>query len=343
MKLAGRQVEAFMARPDPAVATVLVYGPDAGLVAQRARDLARKVVDDLDDPFRVTELAADDLKDAPGRLVEEAQALCLMGGRRLVRVRHGADLIAPAVRDLLALPDQAGFVVIEAGELGSGSKLRRLVEDAKRAAALPCYREEAAALGETIRQALEREGLTIEPAAMDHLTRHLGGDRLLTQREVEKLALYMADAPERRVRLEDAAAVVGDSAALDLDDIVHAAILGDAAKVERGLARLLAEGGPPQRVLRAAANVLMRLLRLQAEVSAGTPAMTAIKAARPPIFWKLEGTYAQALRRWSACRLLEGLALLQEAETRCRTGQPEPVICRAALASLIRLPGPARG
>ena len=142
MKLKANGVEDFLAKPDPAVATVLLYGPDAGLAGERARRLARLVVDDLTDPFRVSELAADDLRTAPGRLVEEAQALCMLGGRRLVRVRDAADAIAPSVRELLALPAQEGFVLLEAGDLGGSSSLRRLVEEAPKAAALPCYRDE---------------------------------------------------------------------------------------------------------------------------------------------------------------------------------------------------------
>jgi DNA polymerase-3 subunit delta len=161
---------------------------------------------------------------------------------------------------------------------------------------------------------------------------------MLTRSELEKLALYLHDQPDRRVRLADAAAVIGDSSALQLDDVIHAAVLGDAAAMERGFERLLAEGEAPQRVLRMASLLLMRLLRLHADASGGKGLEAAVKAARPPIFWKLQDSYLKAMRRWTPSALGEGLALLQDAERRCRTGQPETAVCRAALASLLRLP-----
>ena len=42
--LKGAQVDAFLARPDPARPVVLVFGPDAGLVRERAEALIRGAV-----------------------------------------------------------------------------------------------------------------------------------------------------------------------------------------------------------------------------------------------------------------------------------------------------------
>jgi DNA polymerase-3 subunit delta len=343
LKLATGRVDGFLARPDPAVATVLLYGPDAGLVAERARRLGRSVVQALDDPFRVSELAADELRDAPGRLVEEAQALCMLGGRRLVRVRDAGDGIAAAVKDLLALPQQEGFVVLEAGELGGGSSLRKLIEAAPRAMALPCYRLEDRDLAGFVRELLAEHGLQAEPDAFAHLVANLGGDRGVTRAEIAKLALHQADAPGRRVTLADAAGLIGDSSAMSLDDAVHAAVLGEAGRLERALERLLAEGEAPVRILRVAATFLLRLLRLQAEVAGGSPIEAAIKAARPPIHFRAQPVVGAALRRWSGDALVAGLALLQQAEIRCKTtGMPEALICRAALDQLAALVPAAR-
>lgn len=339
MKLTAGRVEAFLARPDPAVATVLLYGPDAGLVAERARRLALRVVDSLDDPFRVSELSADELRQTPGRLVEETQALCLMGGRRLVRVRDAGDGVAPAVRDVLALPDPAGFVLLEAGELGSGSSLRRLVEQSPRAAALPCFLPDEADLAGQVRALLAEHGLEATPDAFDHLTAHLGGDRALTRGEIEKLALYLGPGA-RRVELADAAAVVGDSSALSLDDAIHAALLGERRKLEEALDRLLAAGQAPVGILRLTAAFVWRLLRLKAEIAGGKPVDLVLRTARPPIHFRAAPQVRAMLARWSGDALAAALDLLQAAEIRCKsTGSPDALICRAALAQLAGLAG----
>ena len=51
----------FVARPDPTAIAVLVYGPDEGLVRERAAALARTVVESPDDPFRIADMSGDAL------------------------------------------------------------------------------------------------------------------------------------------------------------------------------------------------------------------------------------------------------------------------------------------
>src|SRR6202045_1953782 len=98
--LKAAQVDAFVARPDPTRPVVLVFGPDAGLVRERAEALVRASVADPKDPFQLARLDGDDLAGEPTRLVEEANTIPLFGGRRAVWVRAGGRNFAPAVEAL---------------------------------------------------------------------------------------------------------------------------------------------------------------------------------------------------------------------------------------------------
>lgn len=332
MKIQAKAADALLARPPKDLATVLLFGQDAGLVAERAKRLALKIVPALDDPFQVSELDPDQLEREPARLVEEAQALCLMGGRRLVRVRNADDRVAAACRQLLALDDQAGFVLMEAGELPAGSKLRRAVEASpKAAAAIPCYRADERALPAYVRDTARELGLLLEAEALDYLVAHLGGDRLVTRAELEKLALYTLDRQGRPVTLADAAAVVGDSGAVEVDEAVRAAILGEQARLDRALDRLLAEGAHPSRLLGACTRTLLQALRLKGEVASGKP----LTSALGPVHFRQHDLMTGLIRDWPAHRLVAALARIQDAEIRTRrAGAPDELLCREALASL---------
>src|SRR6516165_12788103 len=132
-------IEKFLARPDPARPVVLVFGPDAGLVSERVKALIKASVDDVNDPFSLVRLEAEEIGVNPARLVEEAQTIPLFGGRRAVWAKAGSRNIAPAVEAVLELPASECRVVIEAGDLRKSAPLRALCERAKNAAALPCY------------------------------------------------------------------------------------------------------------------------------------------------------------------------------------------------------------
>src|SRR5246127_5367115 len=97
----GRDIDSFLARPDPGRPIILLYGPDAGLVRERADALIASAVDDPNDPFSLVRLDGDELATEPSRLVDEAMTVPLFGGRRAIRVRAGSRSFASGV-DALA-------------------------------------------------------------------------------------------------------------------------------------------------------------------------------------------------------------------------------------------------
>jgi DNA polymerase III subunit delta len=339
VKLAGQSLERFLRQPAADLPVVLVYGPDQGLVRERVERLIGAVLDDPGDPFRLSELGADALRADPGRLLDEARSLCLVGGRRVVRVRQAGDQATAACRALLGLETVAALIVIDAGELGPSSSLRRLIDAAPKAAAIACYRDEGRDLGALVDRLLAEHDLHVEADARAYLIEHLGADRGITRSELAKLALYLADpddpaggGPAPRVTLEAAAQVVGDSAALDLDDLVHAAALGDARQVERCLDRLLGEGEAPVRLLRALANHVTRLYVLALRIEAGEGIEQVIDRARPPIHFRRKASVRTELGRWPAARSAAALCRLVEAEIGCKTtGWPAAALCRRAV------------
>jgi DNA polymerase-3 subunit delta len=330
MKIGPARVEGFLKRPGAAIRAVLLYGGDAGLVRERAERLAGTVVDDIGDPFRVGLISGQRLLDDPARLADEAAALSLTGGRRVVRLREVGDRNAAGLASFLEDPVGEALVVVEAGELGARSSLRRLFEAASNAAAIGCYGDEGVALERVIEDTLDAGGVTATPDALAFLAAHLGSDRQVTRREIEKLVLYVGEGG--RARLEDAMACVGDSVAVSLDDVVFAAGEGDIAGLDRALERIWMEGGSPVAVLRAMARHLQRLHLATAKRAAGGDVKAVMKGLRPPVFWKQEPAFARQLERWTGDRLLAAVDRTMAAELRCkRSGAPVALICHRAL------------
>jgi len=334
VKLPAGRVEGFLRRPDPEIRAVLFYGPDTGLARERADNLARSICPDLRDPFRVADLAASVLAGDPARLADEAAQIGLMGGRRVVRVREAGDALAPLFVRFLA--DAGGgdtLVIAEAGELSARSALRRAFDDAPRAAAIGCYPDSARDLAQVVRDAFAAHRIGASRDALDFLVEHLGEDRLLTRAELEKLTLYAGDGGH--IELDDARAVIADSAALSLDDALFAAAEGDAASLDRALARVFQEGESPVTIIRALLRHLQRLHLLAARIADGGSVEDAIRAARPPIFFKAQDSYRRQLQRWSMGRLARALERVAEAEFRMKlTGLPAETICREAMFAL---------
>jgi DNA polymerase-3 subunit delta len=336
----SRDADSFLQHTAPGLGAVLLYGPDAGLVRERAEALVRRVVEDPGDAFRVCELTADSVEEDPARLADEAAALPLFGGRRVVRLRGAGDDLADIVRAVLADPGPAALLVVEAGELRSRSSLRALFEGERNAAAIACYRDEERDIGRLVQGELGRRGIAIEPEAIEYLSANLGSDRGLTRAEIEKLALHAGEGPGVRVTLEDARACIGDSAWLALDDLVFALAEGEMATLDRVLERSLLEGVAAVRILRAAAQHVMRLHRVVGLMEQGQSAERAVASLRPPAFTRDRPRLMRQAGLWSAADLGRALSRLLEAEEACkRTGAPDALLCSRAL---IEIAGRAR-
>jgi DNA polymerase-3 subunit delta len=335
VKIQGRSIAAYLRKPDARARATLLYGPDQGLVRERAEALVRGVVPDPKDPFRLASLSAAELADDPARLADEAAAIPFFGGRRAIRVSGVGDRAVAAIENFLAAPPAGdALVVIEAGDLSPRSTLRRLFEDADNAAAIACYADAPEALEELIEQVFVQAGHRIDAEAVDYLKANLGADRGLTRSELDKLVTYMGSKPAT-VRLADAEAVVGDSGASKIDDICFAATAGDSVAVEKAFGRAIGEGESPVSILRAAQRHLQRLQILVDTVARGASARDAVQRLRPPVIFIVASRLQPQIQLWDEARARRAIELLTDAEIDCKsTGLPDEAICRRVLLAI---------
>lgn len=329
--LKGREIDAFVARPDAARPVVLVFGPDTGLVRERVEALIKASVDDPRDPFSLARLESDDLADGPQRVVEEATTVPLFGGRRAVLVKPGARNIVPAIETLLASPPADCRVVIEAGDLKRSAPLRALCEKSRSAAALPCYADDDRDLARLIDDELRAASLTIAPDARAALMPLLGGDRLASRGELRKLALYARG--KGRVEIGDVLAVVANASTLALDGVVDAAFAGRTVELESELSKADEAGTAPGSLIFAAQRQVAALHKARLAIEDGPPASP---QARPIyVHFSRQGAVDAALKVWTAARLARAMQQVAEAQLESRR-QPAlaDAIARRLLLSL---------
>lgn len=335
MKIEPRQAEAFLKKPDPKIRAVVIYGNDDGLIAERAAQLARTVCEDLKDPFRVVDIAGDALKADPARLADEFSAMSLMGGRRVVRVRPAGDECAAALENLVAATAGDALIVIEGGNLSPRSSLRAIAETEACLAALACYMDSEQALEGLVEAAARAEGLSVAPDAMEWIVDRLGGDRSQTRSEIEKLLLYKADDKDRTIRMADAMAVMGDTSAVGIDDVIAATFDGDRTNLDRALDRVFAEGGHPVQLVRAVQRYADQLNIVLANAKSGNLEGAMFKARGLPRFGPARQRFERHLRAWPLSRLNDVLRVVLEAEQQCKTtDMPDEAVARRLCLSL---------
>jgi DNA polymerase-3 subunit delta len=321
------EADRVISNPPAGVFLYLVFGSDAGLIAERAKTILSRAVDDPKDGFQLVRLDGDDVASDPLKLVDEANAVPMFGGRKAIGVEASAKSLLPAIEPLLKAPPRDCVVVVEAGALKRDHQLRKLCESAKMALAIECYPDGPREIAQLVDSELAAAGLTIDPDAKELLLSLLGQDRLTTRSELEKLATYAHGSG--RVGIADVEAIVADASALVLDHAVDGAFGGDVTAVETTTERLFAENGDVNQLLGAALRHASALHRAASGGGEGS-------------FYGARKALAQAqLRKWSEPRLGRAVAVLGEAVGRARR---EPRLAQAiAVRALWTVALAARG
>ena len=332
MKLPAHQVERFCAAPSPQIRAILLYGPDGGLVAEHFERLSAALAPDLHDPFQVVSLDGDEIAVDTARFLDEAAQISFDGTRRVIRIRHAGDSVTSALDAFLETDGDDAAVLVQGGDLGPRSSLRRLFESADRAAAAPCYADDSHTVESLLRDAEREHDLTIDRDAFAYLVERLGRDRGVTRSEVEKLVLFGGKGGT--VSYETAVALSGDNALLGADALADAAGLGQTADAFRALTRLAEEGVGEVGVLR---RLLRHFQRLHMVVSAPDP-VKAVRGLRPPVHFKRRRAMEEQARNWRPQRIEQVLDLLGRAEQRCkRAGIPAQAIMQETVLRIARI------
>ena len=330
VKIEARQVETFLKKPDPKFRAVVIYGNDDGLVAERAVALAKSVCEDLKDPFRVVDIAGEVLKQDPARLADEFGALSMMGGRRVIRVRPAGEESVAALENLVEATAGDALIIVEAGNLTPRSGLRTLAETEASLAALPCYMDNEAALEGLVENAARAQGLSVDPEALEWIVERLGGDRGQTRGEIDKLLLYKGTDAGKTITLEDATAVLGDTASIGIDDVIAATFDGEPVALDRALDRVFAEGGNPVQLVRSLQRHADQLHLVSGHAAkSGNLEAAMFKARGLPRGGPVRQRFERHLRTWPLPRLSTALTAILDAEIECtRTGLPDEAIAR---------------
>jgi DNA polymerase III subunit delta len=302
----------YLSRPDPAVRVVLVYGADEGLVAERADRFAESVVGKDGDDFSRLRLDSAAIADNPGALADEAHAVPLFGGTRVISVRiAGNRPVDKAVAAILDAPPQDSWIVLTAGELRKTAPLRKLCETHKGAWAIATYADTDRDLDGVIDDEIKTAGLSIAADARAALKGLIGSDRMVSRSEVRKLCLYAAGSDG--ITIDDVRNVIGDSGAFAVDETIDAMAGGNAAALDRGYRRLVSSGTPGFVVAGAALRHFNFLQKARAAVDTGDTIESVVRRAIPPIFFARQAVVTKQVASWSPARIERALTMLDQA------------------------------
>ncbi len=268
---------------------LLLFGNDEPAISAAVRQVIAAMPDG-EEPLRMD---ASGFKSDPAVLDDAFRSMSLLGDRRLIVVAGVDEHHLSQVQSVLGARSLGNFVVLVAGSLKKGSKLRAAAEANPLFATVGFYEETGGALVLRVQTVLRGHGMGFADGAAERFVDLCGSDRTVLVGEAEKLALYCH--PNKTVSIEDVEAVCGDQAEFEADGLIAAVLDGDLERTDRMFASMILSGDAKS-VLIMLQMYLARLENVSAARARGVDLDSASRAAKPPFFGAQLAAAGRALR-----------------------------------------------
>ena len=307
MKATKASVGRAVDQPKAGMRFYLFHGPDDA----QSRAFGQRLVDALAASRFL--IPGTSIKSDPAVLADEAGAMNLFGGTRVVWVEPAGDEIVAGVEALLEANAAESPVVAIAGALRKTSGLLKLAEASPNALAFAAYAPEGADAERMVIDVGRRFGLKIAPPLAVRIADSCGNDQAIVAQELQKFALYVDASPQSPKELDHGAidAVGAEVAEADGAQLVDLALSGAVEEVADELARL-PHGAEAIPVVRALQRRLLLLAPARARIERGDTPDAVMTSLGRSLFWKDKSLVAALLRRWDSA----GLATVAERASR---------------------------
>jgi DNA polymerase-3 subunit delta len=336
MKLNKAAIARAVDQPSADVRFYLFHGPD---VAQ-SRALGTRLVGGLGaDRFIIISNA---VRSDPAALADEAGALALFGGKRVIWIEPAGEEIVDGVQALLDAPaSESPVVAIASAGLRKTSALLRLAESSPVAIAFAAYAPEGQDAERMVIDLGRRFGLKIGPAVAARIADSCGNDQAIVAQELDKLALYVGASPQAPKELDDDAvdAVGAEFGGSDFLRLADHALAGRMDDLLEELARLPTGGSEAIPVVRSVQRRILMLAPARARIEQGDRPDAVMASFGRSLFWKDKAVIESMLARWSAadlakaadrCAILERSLMFSDLPPIAALGEELVAVARAA-------------
>lgn len=299
MKASKQSIGRSVDQPNPQIRFYLLYGPDEA----QARAMGERLVQALG--ASKVAISSSQVKSDPASLVDEASAMSLFGGKRVVWVEPASKEIEEGIAALLEAPALESPVVAIGGSLPKSSALVKLAEGSPNALSFAAYVPEGQDAERMVTEVGRRFGLKVSPALAARLADNCDNDQSIVSQELQKLALYMDASPHSPKELDsDAIEAVGaTSGEGDFARLADLALSGNLAGLIDELDRMTPGGNESIPVVRSLQRRLLVLAPARAKMDRGESLDAVMTSLGKALFWKDKPVFGRMLSSWDSERL----------------------------------------
>ncbi|MBL6664533.1 MAG: DNA polymerase III subunit delta [Rickettsiales bacterium] len=322
MKLQAYKIQEYIKNiANEQIAGCLLYGPEESVITYRFNFIAKKIVSDLKDPFLVSNISKERLKEDESILADEFYSMSMMGGRKLIMVKDCDNSVAESLKAIFMddhfYEKSNNFILIQGSDLGPTNALRKLAETNNNFVAIPCYEDDEKTIIGFIEALLKNKKIIFNKDVILLLLEKFGKNRQIIISEIEKISTYLGnnnnldiDTVEKLVKLESE---------VSADEFVLLFANKDYEKAVNNCEKLFRDNFEPIALIRYLVNYLLKLQMAKIEIEKdGVTIEEAVKNQR--LFFKVENNFKRHVSDLSLEFINGSLKGLAELELKIKSG-----------------------
>ena len=290
----GRSVD----EPDSIIRFYLFHGSDES----QSSALAERLVAAL--KAAKHSIPGASLRADPALLADEAGAIDMFGGTKVIWIQPAGEEICPAVEALLGATACESPVVAIAGRLGKTSGLLKLADSHQLALSHVSYELDARDAERLVSDLARTEGLRVLPGVAARIAEGCRNDRRMIIQELGKLALYLDASPNAPRDLgPDALNAIGADMTGDSLGVADLALAGDVRGTGEAVSMLSQGGNEAIPVIRSLQRRLLMLAPIRSRVDSGERLQGVMTSMGKALFWKDKPVVERMLGLWDSAGL----------------------------------------
>ncbi|MBT4921698.1 MAG: DNA polymerase III subunit delta [Rickettsiales bacterium] len=312
MKVANNLIDDFIKSKIQGLKAALIYGADEGIVFERKNNIITSILGADYDNLHLVEYHMKNISDNFGVVIDESNSFSLIPGRKLLVVSDAKDTISANLTDYFGSLKSDSFLLILAGDLKAGGKLRKMFEDGKDIVTLPCYTDDEVGLRNIIMSDLKSDGYEIGYDLASYIANDFYGNRQILRSELNKLKQYLGD--KKLVEFDDVDQIISGAKEKNFQDFANKIASLDVRNIRAEIDLNKKLGANSITLCRVLINYFTKLHMAASYRSQDMSNSDAVNKVKPPVFFKQKSLMIQHLNKWSNDKIFDFLSKIQQYE-----------------------------
>ena len=208
------------------------------------------------------------------------------------------------------------LIIINCGLLEKKSKLRKNIEDSKKAVIIPTYKDNSQSLINIANTFFNEKKINISHETLNLLVSRCNGDRGFLKLELEKISNYLSD--KRIISLKEISTLTNLSENYSASELVDASLSKNVKKTCQMLVENNYSNEDTFLILRVFLQKTKKILSLLENLNTDKSIERVISKYKPAIFWKDKPIIEKQLKIWSLEAIKNLIYKINDIETKIK-------------------------